>query len=93
MNPNSPYDPDRPILGGTSSTDGYVAPERLLNSDNAPTQWRLTFGLNWFPTNSPTLRLSANYQHNREAEDIVTPEGTLIGVRNDRLMFQITAGL
>ena len=92
VDPQTPYDRDR-FLRGDQSSSAYVAPPRLLDSDNAPTQWRMTFGLNWFPTGEQQLRLSINYQHNREAEDIVTSEGRVVGVKNDRLWLQITAGL
>lgn len=91
--PNSPFDPNRPILGGDETTPGYAPPSAIDNSDNAPTQMRLSFGLNWFPTNTQQLRLGINYQHVRELEDIVTTEGYVVGVKNDVFWIQITAGL
>ena len=38
------------VLGGDNTTPGYVAPPEYLDSDNAPTRHRITFGLNYFPT-------------------------------------------
>jgi hypothetical protein len=93
VSPNSPYDGGRPILGGGPGHPNYVAPSRINDSDNAPTRWRLTFGLNWFPTGSQELRFQINYQHNRLLEDIVVSEGVLLGVKNDMLWIQMTAGI
>ncbi|HJK92620.1 MAG TPA: hypothetical protein RMH85_20715 [Polyangiaceae bacterium LLY-WYZ-15_(1-7)] len=90
---NSPFDPDSPILGGDEDSPQYVAPETIDNSDNPPTRYRLTFGVNWFPTGKQTLRIQLNYQINRETEDMVTAEGRIRGVRNEIVWLQITAGL
>jgi len=91
--PNSPHDPDNPILGGDENSPGYNPPSRLLDSDNAPTRYRLTFGINYFPTATQTLRIGINYQMNREMENIVVAEGEIIGVRNEIFWVQITAGI
>ncbi|MCA9580473.1 MAG: hypothetical protein KC416_01685 [Myxococcales bacterium] len=93
VDPNSPYDSGNPFFGGGQGDAGYSTPSNYDDSDNAPTQYRLTFGLNWFPTGRQTLRLSMNYQHNREAEDIQTAEGFVVGITNDILWFQLTAGI
>jgi hypothetical protein len=93
VDPNSPYDPTRPIRGGDENHAGYVPPTRVNDSDNAPTRFRMTFGLNWFPTGNQELRFQINYQHIRELEDMVTSQGVLVGVKNDILWLQFTAGL
>jgi len=91
--PVSPFDPRHGLTGGGSTSPNYIVPGRINDSDNAPTQWRLTFGLNYFPNNRQTLRVGLNYQLNREAETIMTAAGPLVGVRNDAVWIQITAGL
>jgi len=90
---NSPYDSSDPLFGGDSTTPGYIAPASFTDSDNPPTRWRLTFGLNWFPTGEQELRLGINYQHNRETETVFTAEGFIEAISNDIFWIQLTAGL
>lgn len=90
---NSPYDDDDPLFGGGADTPGYIAPANFTDSDNPPTRYRLTFGINWFPTGDQQLRLGVNYQHNREAETVVTADGFIEAVNNDIFWIQLTAGL
>jgi hypothetical protein len=90
---NSPYDDDDPLFGGGPQSPGYIPPANYTDSDNPPTRWRLTFGLNWFPTGDQTLRLGINYQHNRESEDVRVAEGRLVGISNDIFWIQLTAGI
>ena len=81
------------FIGGGQDTPGYAAPSVLNDSDNAATRYRVTLGLNWFPTGSQELRIQVNYQINRELEDLVTANDIIRGVRNELLWFQITAGI
>ncbi|MBX3270409.1 MAG: hypothetical protein KF729_09125 [Sandaracinaceae bacterium] len=90
---NSPYDDGNPIFGGGSDTPGYIAPANFTDSDNPPTRWRLTFGVNWFLTGDQQLRLGINYQHNREDELVVTSDGFVRDINNDIFWIQLTAGL
>lgn len=90
---NSPYDDSNPLFGGGPGSPGYNSPSNYTDSDNAPTRWRLTFGLNYYPTGEPRLRLGINYQLNREAEDVVTGTGRYSGVSNDVFWLQATVGL
>ena len=92
VDPNTPYASGRPLLGSEDSPQ-YAPPTDIDDSDNAPTRYRITLGINWFPTAAQTLRVQLNYQINRELEDIETPDGTIVGVRNEILWLQITAGL
>lgn len=91
VNPNSPA--DGTLLGGGPSTPGYVPPAGFLDSDNAPTRYRLTFGLNWFPTGEQSLRVQFNYQINREMETHFSGDEEIGGVRNELWWLQITAGI
>jgi|GEM_PF-2539815 len=93
VDPNSPWDDSDPLFGGGPDSEGYNAPSNFTDSDNAPTRWRLTFGINYYPTGEPRLRLGINYQLNREEEEVVTGTGRYAGVSNDILWIQITAGL
>jgi hypothetical protein len=89
---NSPYDGN--FLGaGGSSSPGYIVPTDFSNPDNPPTRWRLTFGLNYFPTGQQTLKLSLNYQLNREDEEVDTGMGRVRQVANDVLWIQATVAL
>jgi len=81
------------FLGGGPSTPGYLIPASYEDADNPPTRYRITAGLNWFPDDRQTLRLSLNYQINREAEDVQNANGTFTGIKNDVIWFQATAGL
>lgn len=81
------------FLGGGPDTPGYLVPASYDDADNAPTRYRITAGLNWFPDDRQTLRLSLNYQLNREAEDVQNANGTFTGIKNDVIWFQATAGL
>ncbi|MGF1464930.1 MAG: hypothetical protein ACFCGT_02250 [Sandaracinaceae bacterium] len=82
-----------PLFGGGRNTPGYVAPANYTDSDNPPSRYRFTFGINYFPTGVQSLRFGINYQLNLEAETVVTPEGTIRAIRNDILWLQLTAGL
>ena len=90
--PNTPFSSGSPLRGDEDSTQ-YTPPSAIDDSDNAPTRYRMTFGLNWFPTGGQELRVQLNYQLNRELEDIVTPDGAIQGVRNEVVWLQVTAGL
>jgi len=90
---NSPYDDDNPLFGGGPDTAGYIPPANFTDSDNPPTRYRLTFGINWFPTGNQQLRLGVNYQHNREDETVITAEGFIEAISNDIFWIQLTAGL
>lgn len=68
-------------------------PNAFLNTDNPPTRYRLTFGANWFPTSVQGLRVSVNYQLNRETEDVVITEGKIVGLKNDVFWLQLTGSL
>ncbi|MEM9075170.1 MAG: hypothetical protein AAGE52_42120, partial [Myxococcota bacterium] len=95
VDPNTPFESGRAIRGPSDpeASPQYVAPGSIDDPGNAPTRYRLTFGINWFPTSDQSLRIQLNYQHNRESEDIVTGLGSTGSVRNDVLWLQITAGL
>lgn len=96
VNPQSPCDANTgkcKFLGGGPSTPGYLIPANYDDADNAPTRQRITLGANWFPDDRQTLRLSLNYQHNTETEDVENADGTFVGVKNDVVWFQVTAGL
>ncbi|MBI4954443.1 MAG: hypothetical protein HY908_20630 [Myxococcales bacterium] len=80
-------------FGGDASTPGYAAPPNYGDSDNAPSRYRLTFGVNYLPTSEPTLRLSVNYQLKRERENVVTAAGTVQGLKDDVFWMQLTAGI
>lgn len=90
---NSPYDDGNPLFGGGPQSAGYIQPANFIDSDNPPTRYRLTFGLNYFPTGQQTIRLGINYQHNREAETVRTAEGLVQAVSNDIFWIQLTAGI
>ena len=90
---NSPYIGSDPLFGGGPGSPGYNSPSNYTNSDDPPTRWRLTFGLNYYPTGEPRFRLGINYQLNREAEDVVTGSGRFSGVSNDIFWLQATVGL
>lgn len=90
---NSPYSSSDPLFGGGPGSADYAAPPNYTDSDNPPSRWRLTFGINYYPTGQNQLRLGINYQLNREVEDVVTGMGRFAGVSNDIFWIQITAGL
>ncbi len=95
VNAQSPCNADTgqcSFFGGGSGTPGYVAPDNLLG-DNPPSRYRITTGLNFFPNNKQQLRLSLDYQINRETENIQKSGVAFKGVKNDVIWFQITAGL
>jgi hypothetical protein len=89
----SPYVSSDPLFGGGADTLGYTPPSNYTDSDNPPTRWRLTFGLNYYPTGQNQIRLGVNYQLNREAENVVTGTNTFTGVSNDVFWLQLTVGL
>jgi hypothetical protein len=88
-----PSSPRGGFLGGGEGDPGYFPPDSYDNADNPPTTWRLTFGLNWFPTREQQLRLSFNYQLKREEEVVVISGMRAVGVTNDILWLQLTAGI
>jgi len=90
---NSPFDNGNPLFGGGTTTPGYIAPPNYTDSDNPPSRWRLTFGLNYFPTGQQTIKLGLNYQLNREMEDVVTGMGVFRAVSNDIVWVQATVAL
>ena len=92
VDPVSPFSEGNPLFGGGAKSAEYIPPANFTDSDNAPTQWRMTFGVNWFPTHAQSLRVSLNYQLRREAEDAQTTEGYIVGIKNDILWLQLTAG-
>lgn len=90
---NSPYASGDPLFGGGPGSPGYAQPVDYTNPDNPPTRWRLTFGLNYYPTGQSQIRLGINYQLNREAEDVVSGGRTFRAVSNDIFWVQMTVGL
>ncbi|MFO0684713.1 MAG: hypothetical protein U0234_21835 [Sandaracinus sp.] len=90
---NSPYSASDPLFGGGPGSPGYLPPPSYSDADNPPTRWRLTFGINWFPTGQNQVRLGINYQLNRESEDAVIAGQTFRGVSNDIFWLQITTGI
>jgi hypothetical protein len=89
----APLNPaDGSFLGGGSASPGYAPPPDYRDADNPPSRWRLTFGLNWFPTREQILRVSANYQLNRETENAVIAGREFVGVKNDVFWLQGTVG-
>jgi hypothetical protein len=92
-----PHEPNDGFLGGDDTSPGYVAPTSYAaDAEQPPNQWRLTFGLNWYPTDETRLRLGLSYQHRRETEDVLPlgPTGPRIGdLSNDILWLQLTAGI
>jgi hypothetical protein len=96
VSPNAPCDittGECDFLGGDEATAGYVPPPDFVDADNAPTRHRITFGINYFPTTEQHLRLSLNYQHKRESEDVSRAEGSIVGIHDDIFWIQVTAGL
>lgn len=95
VNPNSPCDPNTGCgaFGKGEEAEGYVAPPEYNDSDNAPSRYRMTFGLNYFPTSEQMLRFSVNYQLQRETENVPVEGGFLPGISNDILWLQLTAGI
>ena len=91
VSPSQPYDSS--FLGGRTGSTGYIAPPNYGDSDNPPTRWRLTFGLNWFPTASQRLRLSLNYQMNRFTENVVIAGQEYVGIKADIFWAQLTLAL
>jgi hypothetical protein len=81
------------FFGGGPGTKGYVPPTNFNSPDNSPSRWRLTTGVNWFPTNQQTLRLSLNYQLNRETETVTKNDGNYSAIKNDVVWVQMTAAL
>lgn len=90
---NSPFVNDNPLFGGGTTSPGYIPPPNYTDSDNPPSRWRLTLGINYFPTGQQTLKLGFNYQLNREIEDVVTGMATYRGVANDIAWVQATIAL
>ncbi len=96
VNPQSPCNANSgqcSLFGGDSSTPGYVPPPSYNDTDNPPSRYRITAGVNYFPNNKQQLRLSLNYMINRETENVVKSGTTFVGVKNDIIWFQMTAGL
>jgi hypothetical protein len=90
---NSPYTSGDPLFGGGPGSVGYQQPVDYTNTDNPPTRWRLTFGINYYPTGQQQVRLGINYQLNREAENVVSGGRTFAAVSNDIFWLQMTLGL
>ncbi len=89
----APVNPaDGSFLGGGTSSAGYAPPPDYRDADNPPSRWRLTFGLNWFPTKEQLIRVSTNYQLNRETENAVIAGREFVGVKNDTFWLQGTVG-
>lgn len=90
----APQNPDDgSFLGGDETSPGYAPPPNFRSEDNPPTRWRITAGVNWFPTGSQRLRLSFNYQLNREAEIVRLADGPYEAIANDVAWLQLTASL
>ncbi len=90
---NSPYASNDPLFGGGPGSPGYLPPPNYSDADNPPSRWRLTFGLNWYPSGQSQIRLGVNYQLNRESEDVQVSGMTFRGVSNDIFWLQATVGL
>jgi hypothetical protein len=96
-----PNNPDDATFLGSTVTDPmspdihpeYRRPTNFYDGDNGPSQWRLTFGLNWFPTAEQHLRLSLNYQLRREVEPITVAGADVVGIKNDIFWAQLTLGI
>jgi hypothetical protein len=97
VNPRSPCNEDTgacSFFGGDASTPGYQVPTGYTGTDgNPPSRYRVTFGINFYPNNRQNLRLSLDYFLNRETENVVSSNGTFVGIKNDAIWFQMTAGL
>lgn len=81
------------LFGGGDDTPGYVQPPSFGDADNAPSRWRMTAGINWFPTSRQTLRISANYQWNLETEPVRMSGLTIPAINNNVAWIQMTAGI
>ncbi len=84
---------DGTFTGGGSSSPYYVAPSSYASADNPPSQYRITFGVNWFPTFEQSLRLGVNYQLRRETERVMLPDVSLDEIRNDVFWIQATLAI
>ncbi len=96
VNPNSPCNAESGscgVFGGNTTTPGYVAPQDYNDPDNAPTRGRLTMGVNYYPTASTLLKVTANYQLKREFEDVKLAAGVISAIKDDAFWLQVTAGL
>jgi len=96
VNPESPCNVNTghcAFFGGGTNTPGYVPPPTYSDTDNPPSRYRVTAGLNFYPNNKQQLRLSLNYMLNRETENVVQSGTTYVGVKNDIIWLQMTAGL
>ncbi|MBK8173429.1 MAG: hypothetical protein IPK60_24270 [Sandaracinaceae bacterium] len=91
VSPNGPADGS--FFGGGVGSPGYTSPNSYVSPDNAPSTWRITFGLNWYPTSQQILHLTLNYQINRETEHAVVAGTEYVGIRNDILWLQLIAGM
>lgn len=76
-----PSDPPDGVFGGPADNLG------------PPNQWRLTAGLNWYPTREPIFRLSVSYELRVETETVVVLEERRDDIDDDVLWVQATAGL
>jgi hypothetical protein len=90
---NSPYDGGNPLFGGGPGSPGYLPVGAYNDADNPPTRYRLTFGLNFYPTGQMQYRLGINYQHHLFGEDVVNSMGTYHAITNDIFWFQMTAAI
>lgn len=94
VDPSSPHDADSALFGGGAGSPGYVAPAGYDDPFDAPTRWRLTFGLTFLPMRHYRIRIDLDYQMNREREDVVRPDGRVIDeIDDDVLWIQLTAAI
>lgn len=91
VNPNSA---PKSFLGGDSAeTKGYTPPTSYDDAHNAPSRWRLTLGVNWYPITVQTLRLSFNYQFTQQTEPFKNSAGQGVLLQPNVLWVQLTAGI
>ncbi|UJR82438.1 hypothetical protein [Sandaracinus amylolyticus] len=92
VDPFAIYSDSDPLFG-TGPEAATFQPSDYVDSDNGYDRWRLTFGLNYFPTGHQTLRIGLNYFLQYELERVVASTGTYRGIKNDVLWLQLTAAL
>lgn len=88
----APYSESDPLFG-TGPEASVLQPSDYVDSDNGYERWRLTFGLNWFPTGLQSVRVGLNYQLQYETESVVATTGSYRAIVNDVFWLQLTAGL
>ncbi len=92
VDPFAIYSEQDPLFGTGPEADMF-RPSDYVDSDNGYDRWRMTAGLNFFPTGEQSLRLGLNYFLQYENERVVASTGTYRGIRNDTFWVQITAGI